>query len=175
MFQSVESKLFSSIVFLLKEILDKKSFNFSSSDLSLCAKLNGINCTENYRYEDCEQLRNTNFKNYGCKYNSHAYKTYYFQCSNRNDKKDVLFESLPIYVKKINKKGINYNTELLFDNDYIYCGKHNFTYKDFYQVKQDHGMEDCDLADGRKEPIGELWSHLIKDFSFNMTKKMNDL
>ena len=172
-FQSVESKLFSSIVFLLKEILDKKSFNFSSSDLSLCAKLNGINCTENYNWEDCEQLTDTNFKNYGCKFFVEA--TDYFECSNRNDKKDVLFESLPIYVKKISKKGINYNTELLFDNDYIYCGKHNFTYKDFYQVKQDHGMEDCDLADEGQVPIGDLWSDLLIDFSFNMTKKMNDL
>ena len=167
-FQSVESKLFSSIVFLLKEILDKKSFNFSSSDLSLCAKLNGINCTENYSYEDCEQLRNTNFKNYGCKYNSHVYKTDYFECSNRNDKKYVLFESPPIYVKKISKKGINYNTELLFDENSIYCGKYNFTYEDFYQVLQDHGMEYCDIADGRKVPIGGLWHDLLIDFSFSV-------
>ena len=100
--------------------------------------------------------------------------TDYFECSNRNDKKKVLFENPPISVKKT-RTSTNYNTELLFDDDYIYCGTYNFTYDDFYQIKQDHGMEDCDLADGRKEPIGELWSHLIKDFSFNMTKKMNDL
>ena len=171
--QSVESKLFS-FVFLLKRILDETSFNFSSSDLSLCAKPNGINCTENYTHEDCEQLRNTNFKNYGCKYNIDVYETDYFECSNRNDKKEVLFESSPISVKK-SRKGMNYNTELLFDDDYIYCGKHNFTFKDFYQVRKDHGMEDCDLADGRKVPIGDLWSDLLKDFSFKMTKKMNDL
>ena len=98
----------------------------------------------------------------------------YFICSNRNDKKKVLFKSPPFSVKET-RSAPNYNTVLLFDDDYIYCGKYNFTYDDFYQIKQDHGMEDCDLADGRKEPIGELWSHLIKDFSFNMTKKMNDL
>ena len=46
---------------------------------------------------------------------------------------------------------------------------------DFYQLKQDHGMEDCDLADEGKVPIGDLWSDLLIDFSFNMTKKMNDL
>ena len=69
----------------------------------------------------------------------------------------------------------NYNTKLLFDDDYIYCGKYNFTYDDFYQIQQDHGMEDCDLVDGRKVPIGELWFNLLRDFSFNMTKKMNDL
>ena len=69
----------------------------------------------------------------------------------------------------------NYNTVLLFDDDYIYCGKYNFTYDDFYQLKEDHGTEDCDLADGSRVPIGELWYHLIKDFSFKMTKKMDDL
>ena len=98
----------------------------------------------------------------------------YFICSNRNDKKKVLFESPPISVKKT-RRPTNYNTELLFDNDYIYCGKYNFTYDNFFQIKQDHGTEDCDLADGGKVPIGKLWSDLILDFSFNMTKKMNDL
>ena len=85
-----------------------------------------------------------------------------------------MFENPPISVKKT-RSSINYNTELLFDEDNIYCGKYNFTYEDFYQVRQDHAMEDCDLADGRKVPIGDLWSDLLKDFSFKMTKKMNDL
>ena len=64
---------------------------------------------------------------------------------------------------------------MLFDEDYIYCGKYNFTYEDFNQVRQDHGYEDCDLADGRKLAIGKLWSDLLTDFSFKMTKKMNVL
>ena len=138
----------------------------------LCPKPNGINCTENYDREDCGQLDNTNFKNYGCKL-SNGYETDYFQCSNRNDKKEVLFEAPSVSVKK--STTINYNTELVFDEDYIYCGKYNFTYEDFNQVRQDHGMEDCDLVDGTKEAIGDLWFYLLKDFSFNMTKKMNEL
>ena len=141
----------------------------------LCSKPNGINCTENYDHEDCGQLTNSKFKNYGCKYiDIGVYATEYFQCSNRMDKKDVLFESPPISVKKT-RNSINYNTELLFDENSIYCGKYNFTYEDFNQVRQDHGMEDCDLADGRKVPIGELWFKLLTGFSFKMAKKMNEL
>ena len=89
------------------------------------------------------------------------------------DKKDILFESPPISVKKT-RKSINYNTELLFDDNYIYCGKYNFTYEDFYQVRQDHGMEDCGLADGKRTPIHKLWKDLLIDFTFNMTRKMNE-
>ena len=139
----------------------------------LCSKPNGINCTDNYYYEDCLQLSNTNFKNYDCKFIT-GYESDYFDCSNRMDKKDILFESPPISVKKT-RNSINYNTELLYDENSIYCGKYNFTYEDFYQVLQDHGMEYCDIADGRKVPIGGLWHDLLIDFSFNMTEKMNEL
>ena len=90
------------------------------------------------------------------------------------DKKEVLFESPPISVKK-RSNSINYNTKLLFDENSIYCGKYNFTYEDFNQVSQDHGLEYCDIADGRKVTIGELWHDLLIDFSFNMTEKMNEL
>ena len=139
----------------------------------LCAKPNGFNCEENYGDEDCEQLNNTNFKNYGCKF-IYGYETDYFQCANRMDKKDMLFGRPPISVKKI-RKAIFYNTELLFDEFYIYCGKFNFTYEDFYQVRLEHGNEYCDLADGKRDTIQNIWSELILDFSFNMTKKMNEL
>ena len=119
---------------------------------------------------DCGQLANTNFNNHGCRF---VGSTDYFECSNRNDKKKVLFESPPISVKK-SRHPTNYNTELLFDDDYIFCGKYNFTYEDFYQVRQDHGMEDCDLANGKRIKIDNLWQDLLKDFSFNMTNKMNE-
>ena len=91
------------------------------------------------------------------------------------DKKKVLFESPPISVKKATKNGINFNTELSFDDDYIYCGKYNFTYEDFNQVRQNHGTDNCYMADGRQITIGNIWASLLTDFSFNMTKKMNEL
>ena len=122
----------------------------------------------------CEQLTDSNFKNYGCERPS-IYDNSFFECSNRMDKKKVLFESPPISVKKATKNSINFNTELLFDDDYIYCGKYNFTYEDFKQVKLNHGNDMCDMADGRKIAIGDVWASLLTNFSFNMTKKMNEL
>ena len=90
------------------------------------------------------------------------------------DKKDILFERPPISLQK-KRNSINYNTVLLFDDSYIYCGKNNFTYENFSQVRQEHGFEDCELADEEMVTIGHLWSKLIVDFSFNMTDKMNEL
>ena len=121
----------------------------------------------------CEQLTDSNFKNYGCERPS-IYDNSFFECSNRMDKKKVLFESPPISVKKATQNGINFNTELLFDDYYIYCGN-NFTYEDFNQVRQNHGTDNCYMADGRQITIGDLWASLLTDFSFNMTKKMNKL
>ena len=122
----------------------------------------------------CEQLTDSNFKNYGCERPS-IYDNTFFECSNRMDKKKVLFESPPISVKKATKNGINFNTELSFDDDYIYCGKYNFTYEDFNQVRQNHGTDNCYMADGRQITIGDIWTSLLTNFSFNMTKKMNKL
>ena len=122
----------------------------------------------------CEQLTDSNFKNYGCERTS-DYGNVFFECPNRMDKKKVLFESPPISVKKATKNGINFNTELLFDDYYIYCGKYNFTYEDFNQVRQNHGRDNCYMADGRQITIGNIWASLLRDFSFNMTKKMNEL
>ena len=150
-----------------------KPFNFSASDLLLCANPNVINCTENFDYENCGQLNQTDFENYSCKFLS-GFETDYFESPNRMDKKEALFQRPPIVVKNT-RKSVNYNTELLFDDFYIYCGNFNFTYEDFYQVTRDHGMEFCDLTDGARVRIGDLWTILQTDFSFNMTKKMNEL
>ena len=122
----------------------------------------------------CEQLTDSNFKNYGCERTS-DYGNVFFECPNRMDKKEVLFESPPISGKKATKNSINFNTELLFDDDYIYCGKYNFTYEDFNQVRQNHGTDNCYMADGRQIAIEDIWGSLLTDFSFNMTKKMNEL
>ena len=139
----------------------------------MCSKPNGINCAENFKFDDCEQLENTKFKNYGCKHIV-AYESDTFECINRSDKRDVLFESPPISIKKT-RKTRNYNTELLHDDFYIYCGEFNFTYEDFYQVSQLHGQEECEIADGTRYDIVELWQDLLTNFSFNMTKKINEL
>ena len=118
-------------------------------------------------------MNQTNLENYSCTFIS-GVETEYFECPNRMDKKEALFERPPILVKNT-RKSVNYNTELLFDDFYIYCGNFNFTYEDFYQVTRDHGQEYCDFADGTRLAIGDFWNILLTDFSFKMAKKMNEL
>ena len=103
-----------------------------------------------------------------------AYELEYFGCTNRMDKKEILFERPPISLQKA-RQSINYNTELLHDDVYIYCGQFNFTYEEFYQARQENGMKYCYLGDGKVITIADLWYDLITDFSFNMTKKMNEV
>ena len=139
----------------------------------LCSKPNGLNCKENYSYEYCEQPNDTKVRNYDCKYTL-GYKSDYFDCTNRMDKRKIMFDKPPISVKK-GVESTNYNTALIHDENSIYCGKFNFTYEDFFQIRLDHGMEYCTLADGKRVTFEELWSNLLTDFSFNMTKKMDEL
>ena len=108
--------------------------------------------------------------------NYYGYSSEYdfFECTNRMDKKELMFEKPPIS-KKGTRSGKNYNTLLSFDKTHIYCGKYNFSFTDFYQVEMEHGTEDCDLANGQKMNIQHLWIELMTDFSFEMTQKMNEL
>ena len=87
-----------------------------------------------------------------------------------------MFEKPPILVKHPSTwKLVDYNTDLVFDESFIYCGNFNFTYEDFYQIRMENGMEDCVLANGQRTPIEHLWSELIGDFSFKMTRKMDEV
>ena len=97
-----------------------------------------------------------------------------FGCTNRMDKKEIMFDKPPILVKK-GIESNNYNTALLYNENFIYCGKFNFTFEDFYQVRHDHGKEYCYLTDRNRITIEQLWRDLLTDFSFNMTKKMDEL
>ena len=143
----------------------------------LCDKANGINCEENEAHEDCGQLENAKFQNYGCK-SVYSSKFDYFDCTNRMDKKELMFEKPPIPqkgTKAEKREAYNFNTLLSFDKTHIYCGKYNFSFTDFYQVEKEHGMEQCDLANGDKITLQTLWIELMTDFSFEMTHKMNEL
>ena len=98
----------------------------------------------------------------------------YFECANRNDKKEVLFSTPPIPKNKKTKVYF-FNTDLLFDETTIYCGKFNFSYEDFYEVSVQHSHEFCDLLNGEKIPLDDLFWSLLLDFSFKQTGKMNGL
>ena len=152
--------------------MSNENFFFSFSDLLLCPNPDGIYC-EQHSYEACKQIKNANFNNYGCR-SPNSYETSYFECTNRMDKKDFLFNIPPI-PKMNDLRAIVYNDVLSFDDSYIYCGKFNFSYEDFYFVRNHYGSEECQLINGQTIQIIRLWIDLITDFSFKMTKKMNEL
>ena len=145
---------------------------FSFSDLLLCTKPDGVYC-EQHSYKTCEQVPNANFNNYGCT-TPNTYQDRYFRCANRMDKKDFLFNRPPI-LKKNEEIATFYNDVLSFDDSYIYCGKLNFSFEDFKNVMRQHGSEECRLSHGQTTHIVNLWIDLKTDFSFKMTKKMNEL
>lgn len=145
---------------------------FSSfSDLLHCSNPD-FNCSENYLYKDCRQLGNSKFQNYGCT-DIESFKEY-FQCANRMDKRDTLFQRSPMSKGKT-AEGTFYNTALSFDDFNIYCGQRNFSFEEFYEVRKQFGQDDCELANGKRIQIQELWSNLLIDFSFKKAQKMNDL
>ena len=94
----------------------------SFSDLSFCSK--PINCEENLFYENCGQVENARYLNHGCKVID-AYTYEFFDCANRNDKRQIMFENPPFPTKAAYYyyKGILFNKVLSFDENHIYCGK----------------------------------------------------
>ena len=140
-----------------------------------CSTPREINCADNYNYEECSQFAGSNFKNYECRPTDVDSSRRYFSCTNRLDRANSLFDSPPLLnVRKI-KKARNFNDVLLYDRDYIYCGKYNFTYNDFDLVRSDFGGEDCMLANGESIPIRQLWYSLLSDFSFEWNYKLIDI
>ena len=151
-----------------------KLYSISHSDLSICPNNDSIHCEENFGYESCGQLEHAMFVNHGCK-DIQERKFNYFQCANRNDKKDTLFSTPPIPRKKSREK-FHFNTDLLFDETTIYCGgQFNFSYEDFHEISHRHANQFCELVNGIKIFLVEVWNNLLLDFSFKQTGKMNEL
>ena len=68
-----------------------------------------------------------------------------------------------------------FNDALNFDESFIYCGKFNFSYEDFYEVRNQYGQENCILKNQEKIRIQKLWAQLTTDFSFQWTQKINSI
>ena len=68
-----------------------------------------------------------------------------------------------------------FNDALNFDESFIYCGKLNFSYEDFYEVRNQYGQENCILKNQEKIRIQKLWAQLTTDFSFQWTQKINSI
>ena len=91
------------------------------------------------------------------------------------DKNESLFNRPPVPKQKTSNAAPFYNSILLYDESYIYCGKLNFSYEEFYDVTMQYGDESCEFRTGDTVAMINLWIDLKTDFSFEMTKKLNDL
>ena len=153
----------------------KKSFLFSESDVLTCANpKKTVNCAENGFFKDCGQLQDSKFQNYGCQREDS--KTYdYFECSNRNDKVDILFKNPPVPKQK-SFQAVNYNEVLNFNNQSFFCGQQEISWADFEtKANNSHGREKCILKNGENVTLSRLWGDLIRDYSFNMSHKLTEL
>ena len=142
------------------------------SDLEHCSVPK--DCSSNFQHTNCGQMKDAKFENYGCK---HLYgeTIEYFECTNRMDKAEVLFAKPSVVPTKNHLVGTNFNQALLFDDNLIYCGTHNFSYQDFFDLKLTHPNDPCQLKDKSFVTLDRLWSRLIGDFSFKMSWKMEEL
>ena len=123
--------------------------------------------------KDCGQLQGSKYQNYGCQREDS--KTYdYFECSNRNDKVDILFKNPPVPKQKT-FKAVNYNEVLNFNDKSFFCGQQKISWADFKTKKKSHGNEKCILKNGENVTLSRLWIDLKTDFSFQMSPKLTDI
>ena len=118
-------------------------------------------------------MDNAKFQNYGCKVKLIAEISDYFSCANRKDKSDFLFDfdQPPVPTKKA-FQGKNYNVELSFDSERIYCQTHNFSYEEFAQVTYYHELDLCHLKNGQSIALIQLMGYLLTDFTFEYSSKI---
>ena len=150
----------------------EKCFFFSKSDVLACADPNKtVNCAKNWRMTDCGQLQGSKYQNYGCQREDS--KTYdYFECSNRNDKVDILFKNPPVPKQK-SRQAVNYNEVLNFNNQSFFCGQQEIFWADF--KKHWWSNEKCLLKNGENVTLSELDTALRTDYSFKMSSKLTEL
>ena len=133
-----------------------------------------VKCNENFRYKDCGQLKDSKFKNFGCQYVD-SETVDYFECSNRMDKSAQLFTKPPVATQGTIKLGTNYNEVLNFSEKGIHCGHLDIPWEKFREYQKSHGSENCLLNNGKNVTIAKLWLNLLRDYSFKMSPKMDEL
>ena len=152
----------------------EKSFFFSQSDVLTCADpIKTVNCAENWGYKDCGQLHNSKYQNFGCHQENSKTKDY-FECSNRNDKADILFKNPPVPKQKT-FQAVNYNEVLNFNNNSFFCGQQEISWADFKTKKKIHGSEKCLLKNEESVTLSKLWIDLKTDYSFKMSPILKKL
>ena len=156
----------------IKMYLWKKTFFSSESDLLTCADpQKTVNCTENWGYKDCGQIKDSKFQNYGCQHVS-SQTSDHFECNNRKDKEEIIFKNPPVPKEK-SSQARNFNEVLNFTDEGFICGQREISWADFRQHQ--YSNENCLLKNGENMTITQLWGNLMTDYSFKMSPKLNDL
>ena len=131
-------------------------------------------CEDEWNHEDCGQLENSKYKNYGCKHvDSEKYE--YFECINRMDKSSILFDfkNPPVPTNRT-RNAPNFNQILDFDENFIYCGTRNISYEEFAENKKWNASEKCLLNNHQTVNLQVLWNQLLTDFSLNYSSKFDE-
>ena len=139
------------------------------SDLAQCTK--GINCEEQSDglFQSCGQVPGATYQNYGCKSPDSSTRPY-FDCMNRVDKIETLFE-IPIVIAKKKREATNYNVLLEYDDEFVYCGSRNISFDQLLVVIRESPNEPCQLKSGNTVPLGELY-RLLTQFSFEKSTEL---
>ena len=149
----------------------------SKSDLETCAdpqRTLNFTCNENYRQKDCGQLKDSQFKNFGCQF-VHSETQDYFACANRIDKQNILFKEPPV-PKERTWQADNYNVILNFTDEVIHCGDFDIPWTELKKMEESDESLKCRLKNGSREvSLSELWIDLKTDYSFEMSPKMTKL
>jgi len=132
-----------------------------------------FSCDENWGRKDCGQLKDSQFKNFGCqKVDSETED--FFRCTNRMDKQNILFKQPPV-PKNRTQQAVNYNVVLNFTNEVIHCGDFDIAWTELKEMRYRNGSLKCPLKNGREVSLSKLWFDLKRDFSFEMSPKMTQL
>ena len=144
----------------------------SESDLLHCSNpTEGVDCEKNWSYENCGQVPNAKFQNFGCKHRG-TEGFDYFECTNRMDKAKILFET-PLVPTKKSRQAPNYNQILNYNSTHILCGERNISYQDFEDLYKKFGQEECQLKHNKSMTMSQLPAKLIYDFSFEFSDTLD--
>jgi len=131
-----------------------------------------VTCEQNWGYEDCGQVENAKYQNYGCKLkDSETFE--YFSCGNRMGKVNILFNKPPVPTKKA-FQGINYNQLLDYNSTHIFCGERRISYEDFSDLYR-NSKDICQLKLNKSVTLSYLETNLLTDFSFEFSDTLDEL
>ena len=139
------------------------------SDLAQCTQK--VDCEQQTDgvFQSCGEVPGAKYQNYACKHR--ASSTFeYFECLNRLDKIDTLFQR-PIIIAKKHRESVNYNKNLQYDGNYVQCGSRNISFDQLPYVIGQNLQEPCQLKNGQSVTLEALYD-LLTQFSFEQSTEL---